>query len=97
IRDFHVTGVQSCALPILEAYLGKHVHFEFHGGGTDLLIHLSPIVIDNKVKEVVGTAIDISERLKAEEKIKYMAYRDLLTDLPNRSEERRVGKARKIY
>lgn len=86
IREvFPEETVEKLEKHVQEAYLGKHVHFEFHGWGTDLLIHLSPIVIDNKVKEVVGTAIDISERLKAEEKIKYMAYHDLLTDLPNRT------------
>ncbi len=36
------------------------------------------------MKEVVGTTLDISQRKKAEEKIKYMAYHDLLTSLPNR-------------
>jgi diguanylate cyclase (GGDEF)-like protein/PAS domain S-box-containing protein len=69
---------------VRESYSGKHVHLEVNVWQTDFLIHLSPILKDHQVVEVVGTAIDISERKKAEEKIKYMAYHDLLTSLPNR-------------
>lgn len=69
---------------VKEAYAGKHVHFEVRIGKSDFLVHLSPIMKDGQVKEVVGTTLDISQRKKAEEKIKYMAYHDLLTSLPNR-------------
>ena len=34
--------------------------------------------------EVVGTAIDISQRIEAEKVIEHMAYYDYLTGLPNR-------------
>jgi diguanylate cyclase (GGDEF)-like protein/PAS domain S-box-containing protein len=71
---------------IRTAYRGEYVHFELNVGQNDLLIHLSPIVSRNRVKEIVGTAIDISKRKQAEEKIKYMAYHDLLTSLPNRAQ-----------
>src|SRR5690606_5903672 len=47
IREvFPEETVEKLEKHVQEAYLGKHVHFEFHGWGTDLLIHLSPIVID---------------------------------------------------
>ena len=83
-----------------EAYSGRHVHLELHVWGTDFLIHLSPILKDHKVCEAVGTAIDISQRKRAEEKIKYMAYHDLLTSLPNRVQfvqrlESRIEQAKK--
>lgn len=68
-----------------KAYTGHHINFELNVWGTDFLIHLSPISKDNKVKEIVGTAIDISERISAERKNKHMAYHDLLTGLPNRT------------
>ncbi|MBZ0157094.1 MAG: EAL domain-containing protein [Alphaproteobacteria bacterium] len=34
----------------------------------------------------IGTTLDVSERKKAEETIKYQAYHDLLTGLPNRAQ-----------
>lgn len=67
-----------------EAYDGNHVNFETHLWDKDFLVHLSPIVSKGKVKELVGTTIDITARKQAEEKIKYMAYYDPLTGLPNR-------------
>ncbi|WP_051556451.1 diguanylate cyclase domain-containing protein [Alkalihalobacterium bogoriense] len=39
---------------------------------------------DNKLVKINGVVFDITERKKAEEKIKRMAYYDFLTDLPNR-------------
>lgn len=85
---------------VRESYAGKHVHLEINLRETDFLIHLSPILRGHQVKEVVGTAIDISERKKAEEKIRYMAYHDLLTTLPNRVQfmqnlEKRIERAMK--
>src|SRR5690606_41109649 len=42
IRDFHVTGVQTCALPIYlvlvhnsELYLARHFQLPYHGGLLD--------------------------------------------------------------
>ncbi|REK56558.1 MAG: PAS domain S-box protein [Thermobacillus sp.] len=63
---------------------GRHVQFELNVWSRSFLIHLSPIVRDREVRELVGTAIDISERHRAEAKMKYMAYHDPLTSLPNR-------------
>lgn len=71
---------------VIKAYAGQFVTFEVLIRGTDFLIHLSPIMADDQVKEIVGTAIDITERKQAEEKIKYMAYHDVLTGLPNRTQ-----------
>lgn len=67
-----------------EAYEGNFVTFEVTIKDKHFLIHLSPIIYNNEVKEIVGTTIDITKRKKAEERIKYMAYHDLLTGLPNR-------------
>lgn len=67
-----------------KAYVGNEATFEIHVWDTDFLVHLSPIINGKKVKEIVGTTIDITERKQAEDKIKYMAYHDLLTGLPNR-------------
>lgn len=69
----------------LEAYKGKPTDFEVHVFNSDFLVHLSPIIQDNKVIEVVGTAIDITERKKSEQLINHMAYHDSLTGLYNRA------------
>mgnify|MGYP001175449248 FL=1 len=49
-----------------------------------LLIYLSPIFSGDDVEEVVGTIVDITNRKKAENLAKHMAYYDFLTQLPNR-------------
>jgi diguanylate cyclase (GGDEF)-like protein/PAS domain S-box-containing protein len=69
---------------VRSAHAGRHVQFEMNIWNRGFLVHLSPIVKDLEVKEIVGTAIDISERHRAEAKMKYMAYHDTLTSLPNR-------------
>lgn len=68
-----------------QAYTGKHVKFEMRLWNVDFLIHLSPLFKEGQVKNILGITFDITERKKDEEKIKYMAYHDMLTDLPNRS------------
>ena len=69
----------------LEAYQEKPVNFEVQISGIDFLIYLSPIIQDDQVIEVVGTAIDITKRKNTELCINHMAYHDSLTGLPNRS------------
>lgn len=68
-----------------EAYDGKHVDFEMELGDIYFHIHLAPIFKDGEVTEVLGTTFDITGRKKDEAKIKYMAYHDSLTGLPNRT------------
>ena len=68
-----------------QSYQGKRVRFEMKLGDTYFLVHLAPIFRQQKVKEVIGTAFDITDRKKGEEKIKYLAYHDYLTALPNRT------------
>ena len=69
---------------LLRAYHGHQVQFEITFMHHVILIYLSPIIEKNRVKEVVGTGVDITERKIAEEKIVEMAYYDELTKLPNR-------------
>ena len=64
---------------------GKPVEFEMNLSDIDFLVYLSPIIQENQVVEVVGTAIDITERKKSEQLINHMAYHDSLTGLPNRA------------
>lgn len=84
---------------VRSAHEGRHVRFEMSVFSRNFLVHLSPILKDLEVKEIVGTAIDISERHREEAKMKYMAYHDPLTSLPNRilfmdEIESRIARAR---
>lgn len=65
-------------------FLGNVETFELEFKGHQLYATLSPIIVDGKVKEVVGSASDISDLKKSELKIQHMAYHNQLTDLPNR-------------
>src|SRR5690606_40443327 len=92
--DFHVTGVQTCALPIYGTLLGT---FGVYSGEAR---EPQAIEIDmlTTFSYLSGLAI---ERSRHEEEIQFLANHDALTNLPNlryfkevfsRSEERRVGK-----
>lgn len=69
---------------LLAAMSGDNVQFELTYKGLSFLVYLSPIFHDREVVEVVGTALDITQRIEAEKVIEHMAYYDYLTDLPNR-------------
>lgn len=70
------------------AFAGKTSHFEFSGSGPDGKIYKSCFVpIKNKngaIEKLMGITEDISERKKAEEQIRQLAFYDTLTKLPNR-------------
>ncbi|WP_052712272.1 sensor domain-containing protein [Domibacillus indicus] len=73
---------------------GEEVHFELNMPQFTLLIYLSPLFEDGRVTEVVGTAIDITERKESERQVKKMAHYDDLTSLPNRRLfQKKLGKA----
>lgn len=57
--------------------IGKEKYF--------LYITLSPILKNSKIKEVIGSVIDITKRKLYENKIKYLAHYDTLTNLVNRT------------
>lgn len=63
---------------------GETLQFEISYSSMTFLVYLAPILENNKTIEVVGTAIDITERKNAEELVEKMAYYDYLTTLPNR-------------
>lgn len=65
---------------------GKLTNFEIAASKRTLLVYLSPIFDEDKeeVVEVVGTIIDITNRKRAENIARQMAYYDFLTQLPNR-------------
>ena len=67
-----------------KAFKGEITSFEASLMGRFFYITLSPIIEKNKVVEVVGSVIDITEHKEAEQKIRFMAYYDSLTSLPNR-------------
>lgn len=69
---------------LTHALQGNIVQFELPYASRTFLIYLSPNFDNQKVIEVVGTVIDISDRIQAEKLVEHMAYYDYLTGLPNR-------------
>lgn len=68
-----------------EALAGDMVNAEIECSGSYYYLSLSPIMEKDSVVEVVGSMLDITERKKAEEQIRYLAHYDSLTNLPNRT------------
>src|SRR5256885_6270829 len=77
IRDYKVTGVQTCALPILRShYFHAKLSLQF-----DAVIHID---ITNALKPLPDKTEDEIDRQTMDEKE--------VNEVLNRSEERRVGK-----
>ena len=68
-----------------KAFTGEVTNFEFKLLERFFYVTLSPIIENERVIEVVGTTIEITERKRFEELINHMAYHDPLTNLPNRT------------
>lgn len=62
---------------------GKTESYTYSFKGHMLLTHLSPVYTNGKIEEIIGTVSDITELHQAQEEIKYIAYHDMLTELPN--------------
>src|SRR5690606_39555447 len=77
IRDFHVTGVQTCALPILRANTCEPVSRRPLSSSTSMKL-LTKSLIASMTVFVPGSVPDVERRLHP--------------DADHRSEERRVGK-----
>ena len=68
---------------------GKERRFEAHITRADghqrvLICSLLPLKEGDRVIGIAGTAVDITERKAAEQRIEHLAYHDPLTNLPNR-------------
>src|SRR5690606_40312395 len=85
IRDFHVTGVQTCALPIyptLEEMNKKHAVLLQEGGKTRVLSWERTELDEDRLVPVLQSFEDFRNR-----------YMHRFVEYPtDRSEERRVGK-----
>jgi diguanylate cyclase (GGDEF)-like protein/PAS domain S-box-containing protein len=91
-----------------KAFAGETCHFEFRAGGPHEKIYKSCFVpIKNKhgrTEKLMGITEDVTERKKAEEKIRKLAFYDTLTQLPNRrlltdrlNQAMAAGKRSKLY
>src|SRR5690606_40369284 len=91
-RDFHVTGVQTCALPILELYPFRKL---IEAGVKSVMVgHLNIPALDSTKNHVSSLSKPIVTGLLKEK----MGYTGLITTdamnmkgVADRSEERRVG------
>lgn len=68
---------------------GKEKRFEAHIARADghqrtITWSLLPLKENDRVIGIAGTAVDITERKAAEQRIEHLAYHDPLTNLPNR-------------
>lgn len=66
----------------------RHARFESHGqtpGGIEAHVEISAALVESVHGDVVVSSVrDITERLEAEEMVRYLAYHDMLTGLANR-------------
>jgi len=67
------------------AFEGQICNFEMKYEERIYYTSLSPIIYDSEIVEIVGSSIDITDLKAAEEQIRYLAYYDTLTGLPNRA------------
>lgn len=67
-----------------QAFKGENITYTYTHKGKSLLTYLAPVYENNKVVEIIGCVNDITELHNAQEEIKYMAFHDILTNLPNR-------------
>lgn len=93
--NIHFTDLNGTKIDMLERLLfeikkNKNVHCESHfiidnlGNKVPVEIRAYPNIKSNKIIGAVVTLQDISERKCQEEQIRYLAYHDALTGLPNR-------------
>lgn len=80
-RDAHILSLQEAG----DVYQPKHnwQHLKADGSAIEVLTFARRVTFDGR-DSYLGSAIDITERRKAEARIAYMAHHDNLTSLPNR-------------
>ncbi len=63
----------------------EHIHFDKDGNSSFVEVHCHPIFDDKgTVVKVIEYSFDITDRKEMEEAVRYQAYHDVLTGLPNR-------------
>ena len=77
-RQFRRTARERKAVSLFETDLIRP-----DGSVVPITFSIAPLVTDARVIGVAGTAEDITERKRAQERIEHLAYHDALTGLPN--------------
>src|SRR5207302_6910840 len=92
IRDFHVTGVQTCALPISDIDLVLSV--ERTSSDTEISFGLAVLPIGSTTRELVTSTRPVASgvNLRISNAVLGGSSRSLESSSSDRSEERRVGK-----
>src|SRR5690606_40462360 len=88
IRDFHVTGVQTCALPI-------YLYFRLIDGGARV-VHAADAVVVHPVRPAPWGVSLAQQRKVLYDALLFKKHRELYRErIRGRSEERRVGQERR--
>src|SRR5690606_40493003 len=91
IRDFHVTGVQTCALPILITLIGSYLVIA-GSGSLNNYIDRDIDILMRRTKRRPSVSGRFSPRFILALGSSYVTIGNLLLFHVSRSEERRVGK-----
>jgi diguanylate cyclase (GGDEF)-like protein/PAS domain S-box-containing protein len=67
-----------------EAFHGTDVSYTYSYNNRRLFTTLSPVYSNGEVTELIGCINDITDLHDAQEKVRFMAYHDHITNLPNR-------------
>lgn len=67
-----------------QAFQGEKVSYSYNHEGKSLLTRLTPVYDGEHIVEIIGWVNDITELIHAQEEVQFMAYHDILTNLPNR-------------
>lgn len=64
--------------------VNENISFTVPFNNRQLMIDLTPVAMNATVTEIIGYVSDVTDLVDAKKNIEYMAYHDLLTNLPNR-------------
>jgi diguanylate cyclase (GGDEF)-like protein/PAS domain S-box-containing protein len=67
-----------------KAFQGEKVTYTYNFQGKSLLTHLTPLYNGDDIVEIIGWVNDVTELNHAQAEVEFMAYHDILTNLPNR-------------
>jgi diguanylate cyclase (GGDEF)-like protein/PAS domain S-box-containing protein len=65
-------------------FMGETASYTYSFKGKHLLTYLSPVYRSQEVEEIIGCINDITDLHHAQQEVNFMAFHDIVTNLPNR-------------